>query len=185
MVDMAVTGTIATSFPHATQSGLYAHGTPSTVRKFLYEERDSDITVQLPKVDERVRPMLDAAAARLNAILAGFSARGCAQHDLLPQRIAAVNAIKVVYTVAPRVPAQIFPLPGGGVQIEWHHGPLDIEIEALGDGSLYIYLAHNKTSFIDEQVTGGQRIAELLERVRKELDNATAGLDVERRAIYS
>lgn len=76
--------------------------------------------------------------------------------------------------LAPPIPAQIFPLAGGGIQIEWHHGALDIEIESLSDGSLYIYMAVNKLEFIDEELTDAYEVVEHLKQVRKELNNAIA-----------
>jgi hypothetical protein len=117
---------------------------------------------------------LVAAVERIESLRVGLAAQSCGSHDLLPQVNAAASAIAAIFKIAPRIPAQIFPLPGGGLQLEWHHGPLDIEIECLADDSIYAYLALNETSFIDEQASG-RRAVEILERIRKELENATVG----------
>ena len=170
---------ITTSHMPATdQSRLYAHGGRPQRRKFLYEHEESvPVTVQLPEPDAPTKAALAAAVDRINDLYNKLLSDSCGPHDLLPHENGAVGALRAIHAIAPKIPAQIFPLPGGGLQIEWHHGPLDIEIECLADKSYYIYLAHRETSFIDEQASG-QRAAELLERVRKELDNATVGHDL-------
>jgi hypothetical protein len=33
---------------------------------------------------------------------------------------------------------QVFPLPGGGLQVEWHYAGRDLEIEVESDGSLHV-----------------------------------------------
>lgn len=165
--------------PPTNQSRLYAHGGSPQRRKFLYEHDEPvPVTIQLgPEPDAPTRAALAIAVDRINDLYSKLLSDSCGPHDLLPHENGVIGALRAIYAIAPNIPAQIFPLPGGGLQIEWHHGPLDIEIECVDDKSYYIYLAHKETSFIDEQA-GGQRAAELLERVRKELDNATVGHDL-------
>ncbi len=185
MVDM--TATIATSFPAAPLLPvLYAHHGPMNVRKFLYQEREpAAFTVQLSEsMEPNLRFVLSDAVRRLNEIYTGFSARGCDANDLLPDNLAAMNALKVISILDPPIPAQIFPLAGGGVQIEWHHGDLDVEIESLADGSVYIYLAVNKKEFIDEHSMDGHHIVELLKQVGKELGNAIVDFGVGSHVFY-
>lgn len=166
------------------QPNLYAHGAPQH-RKFLYEEQPLLGAIQIPDPGPALRPILLDAINRLNALRHGHASRDCGTHDFAPEDMAAISSIGAISLIAPRIPAQIFPLSGGGIQLEWHHGPLDIEIECLADGSLYIYLALGSEAFIDEQATDGYRITELLRRVGKELDNATTGHGVEPITFYS
>jgi hypothetical protein len=158
------------------QPPIYANAGSYGHRKYLYEQEESPVvTIQVdPETDPQTRVALVAAIERINSLRNNLSVRSCGSHDLLPQQNAAISAITCIYAISPRIPAQIFPLPGGGLQVEWHHGPLDIEIECLADTSIYAYLALNETIFIDEQASG-RRAVEILERIRKELDNATVG----------
>jgi hypothetical protein len=167
--------TIATFAPPTAQPPkLYAHGGQPGLRKFLYEQDEPAITIRLrPPADVETRLALDSAVDRINALHRGFSSSSCANNDLVPSDRAAVSAIMSVYEISPRIPAQIFPLPGGGLQLEWHHGQLDIEIECLADGSTFMYLAIDGDKVIDERASG-QRVQELLERVREQLAEATS-----------
>ncbi|QZA07822.1 hypothetical protein K3U94_00125 [Mycolicibacter heraklionensis] len=165
---------------------LYAHGSATLPRKFLYEEPSplNEVTIKLPDPGPMLRTVIEDAVNRLNGLRAGLLSPDCGQHDLAPADAASINAIWAIWVIRPRIPAQIFPLAGGGIQIEWHHGGLDIEIECLADDSLYIYLALNESGFIDEEARG-PRIVELLRGVGKELDNATAGYGGEQITFYS
>lgn len=166
---------------------LYAHAEhPTGHRRYLYEQEESPILkISGPEPAPHTRMALVAAVDRIESLRIGLSEPRCGSHDLLPQVNAAASALASIYAIAPRIPAQIFPLPGGGLQLEWHHGPLDIEIECLADSSIYAYLAVNESSFIDEQASG-RRAVEILERISKELDNATIGHDasVEAHTFY-
>lgn len=180
--------TIATSVPRAAEPPrLYARGGLPAMRKFLYEQHEEPaVVIRLrPPPDMETRLALDAAVDRINALHRGLSSSSCADNDLVPAERAAVGAITSIYAISPRVPAQIFPLPGGGLQVEWHHGQLDIEIECLADGATYyVYLAIADTKIIDEQASG-ERVSELLEQVRRALADATAGYSGGRITFYS
>jgi hypothetical protein len=140
----------------------------------LYEHDEPVITIRLrPPADVATRIALDSAVDRINALHRGLSSSSCWNNDLVPSDRAAVGAIMAVYEISPRIPAQIFPLPGGGLQLEWHHGQLDIEIECLADGSTFVYLAIDGNEVIDEPASG-QRVTELLGQVRDQLAHATA-----------
>lgn len=167
--------TIATFVPPtAPLSKFYAHRGPHSLRKFLYERDEQAITIQLsPPPDTATRVALDSAVERINALHRGFSASNCPQNDLVPAGRAAVTAIWFLNEIAPRIPAQIFPLPGGGLQLEWHHGQLDIEIECLADGSTSIYSAIGSDKIIDESASG-PRAKELLGFVREHLAEAAS-----------
>lgn len=160
-------------------SGLYAHGGQPHRRKFLYEhEEPVPVTIQLgPAADGSTKAMLTSAVNRINDLYNKLLSDSCGPHDVLPHENGAIGALEAIYAIAPAIPAQIFPLPGGGLQIEWHHGPLDIEIECLADKTYYIYLAYGGKSVIDEQARG-QRAAELLKQVHKKLDKATIDHDL-------
>jgi hypothetical protein len=180
----ALADSIATSVTRIPQPRLYAHGGPPALRKFLYEQEEPTVTIKLgPEPAEDVRLVLGSAVERINALRHGYSSPLCDENDLVPNERAAVVAITSIYDISPRVPAQIFPLPGGGLQVEWHHGPLDVEIECFADGSVYVYVAIEKKAIVDEQASG-QRASELLAQVRKALDDATAGYSAGRITFY-
>jgi hypothetical protein len=177
--------TIATSIPRPIQPApLYAHGGPPGLRKFLYEHEEPAVVIRLgPPPDEETRLVLNSAVDRINALHVGLSSQFSADNDLAPSEKAAVGAITSIYAISPQIPAQIFPLPGGGLQVEWHHGRLDVEIECLADGSTYVYLATDKKAMIDEQASG-QRASELLVQVRQALADAAAGYSGRRSTIH-
>lgn len=166
---------IATCAPRSLQPpSLYAHGGHPGPRKFLYEHDQPAVTIRLrPPADVETRVALDSAVERINALHRGLSSSSCVDNDLVPSERAVVSAIMAVSEISPRIPAQIFPLPGGGLQVEWHHGELDIEIECLADGSTFVYAAIDESKIIDEPASG-QRVMELLAQVRSELASATA-----------
>jgi len=169
------TESIATWAPRAVQPPkLYAHGGHAGSRKFLYEDDEPVITIRLEApVDIETRLALDSAVDRINALHRDLSASSCINNDLVPSERAAIDAIMAISEISPRIPAQIFPLPGGGLQVEWHHGQLDIEIECLADGSSFVYLAIDENKIINEPASG-QRVPELLAQVRNQLAEATS-----------
>jgi hypothetical protein len=53
---------------------------------------------------------------------------------------ASVTGVLVVASVTtPNLTAQIFPLPDGGLQAEWHYHDWDLEIEISDNGELSVY----------------------------------------------
>lgn len=70
---------------------------------------------------------------------------------------------------------QYFPLPDGGVQIEWHADGQDIEIEADGDGSVHVFAAGPDvgTTQVDDTLTGTVADVTLLSALRKALRQLT------------
>jgi hypothetical protein len=86
------------------------------------------------------RRALDAATAVM------FSVLGLSNHHLLPQ---------------------IFPLPGGGVQLEWHVGDNDVEIEVSEIGEVGVLAVTSTGEVLHEGEAAGASGAALLEAVSR------------------
>lgn len=89
---------------------------------------------------------------------------------------AAGSAIGLIFALATdlSLPPQLFPLPDGGIQIEWHAGQsVEIEVDAAGDAHLLI--ANER----DEIVANTELVPEdeaLLGSTRQVIENLSIGL---------
>jgi hypothetical protein len=164
---------------------LFAHGAAIKYRQFLYEQEPAEVMkIRLGETPSpAVSRVLEAAVDRINSLHARFAQRQYDQRLALDVRAAAA-AINALYAIAPVLPAQILPLPGGGLQMEWHHGGLDVEIECPIDDSYHIFMSNDNNDLIDEEVSGRRRTRELFRQVGAALADAvdnSAGLLVIRR----
>lgn len=161
----------------ATPHPLYANGAPERVRQFLYEQDTTAAAAASMRIPlgalrmPELRGVLQAAVDRINSLHASLAPHAAAQ-DVVPSARAAAAAITALYELSPSIPAQIFPLSDGGLQIEWHHGSLEIEIECSADESYYVFMAHGETTEIDEEASGW-RASQLFGKVRQALTEAT------------
>ncbi|HEY0871691.1 MAG TPA: hypothetical protein VGD55_14930 [Acidothermaceae bacterium] len=82
---------------------------------------------------------LSHATDTLNRLLALEQAwDGQRARPVTPAAVTGMIAILAVVMDDDLASPQIFPLPDGGLQAEWHAGGHDVEIEIEGDGAVYV-----------------------------------------------
>lgn len=88
-------------------------------------------------------------------------------------------AVKTVVLVLAEVMAggtpspQYFPLPDGGLQVEWHAGGHDIEVEVEGDGSLHVLSAEPEGTAVDAELAAASPDSPVLTDLRTALERLT------------
>lgn len=85
-----------------------------------------------------------------------------------PAHAAVVRAIEVFASFGEHVlPPQLFPLPDGGVQLEWHAGSsVEIEVDAKGDAHVLV-VGDSGEILINEELRSGDAV--LIDQVRAAL----------------
>lgn len=87
------------------------------------------------------------------------------------------GAVSVVSSLASdlSVPPLVFPLPDGGLQIEWHAGRESVEIEVDGTGDAHLLVTDsNGTVLINAELVPGDEV--MLKEARIALDALSARL---------
>lgn len=134
------------------------------------------IAIQDVGVDGRPRRWLASHVQQhMNALLR--LGPGWDGHRALPLTEDAVQAaITVVFAVADdlSVPPQLFPLPDGGIQLEWHAGQ-SVEIEVDRDGQPHVFATDAAGAVvINSSLVMGDRVA--LMSVRRAIADLSARL---------
>lgn len=97
------------------------------------------LTIQVPGTDPWSRPwFVEYVEAELNELL-GLS-EGWDGRRARPVTVAAIQGtIDVLAALMNETsaPPQLFPLPDGGLQLEWHVGGNDVEVEIDADGEAH------------------------------------------------
>jgi hypothetical protein len=171
----------------ATGSTLYPHSQPATpgVQAEDFYLRGGDghpdrrIEIRVAAADGSLRRTWLAAYAedQVNALFKlrqgwdGYRARALATE--------AVNgAIELMFTIADElsVPPQLFPLPDGGIQLEWHAAGEDIEIEVDAAGTAHA-LATNAAGqvLINEEVGASPQSLDAVRAAVRSLSARLAG----------
>lgn len=132
---------------------LPTHRAVRPVARSLYEARQPAArrplrVVFAPDFPEDRQEMVNRAVGQVNKLrllTEGWNGR----HAREITEAAAIGAVLAASLVAVGHGArpQVFPLPGGGLQVEWHYAGRDLEIEVEADGSLHILVVD-----IEEQV---------------------------------
>lgn len=148
--------------------------TPADVRIgeefYLYGPPPADqvaIHVIVPDPTGRLHRLASTVARQLNDLLhlrPGWDGRRA--HP--PTPTAVLRAIEIFTAVSEQaLPPQIFPLPDGGVQLEWHAGAsVEIEVDAEGDAHVLVVDDRDKI-LLNEDLNPAD--AALLDRIRSEL----------------
>lgn len=68
---------------------------------------------------------------------------------------------------------QYFPLPDGGLQVEWHAGGHDIEVEVDGDGSLHVLSTEPEGTTVDAELAAASPDSPELIDLRTALERLT------------
>lgn len=135
-----------TSFSQSTstRASLPVHQASRATARSLYEARKPAARSVLhvvfpPGVSAARQAMVNLAQNQVNELRllpAGWDGRRA-------RRItgaASQGVLLVAFLVAVEHGArpQVFPLPGGGLQVEWHYAGHDLEVEVESDGSLHV-----------------------------------------------
>ncbi len=119
---------------------------------------------------------LDRELNRLFALPAGWDDPSAEEVTLEAVR----GAVSVLAAVAGEAtpPPQLFPLRDGGIQVEWHVGGNDIEIEVNGAGEAYVFAARSGGQTIADGEIGANTEASPLREVAAFLDELGTGLSL-------
>lgn len=116
---------------------------------------------------------LIARAQELIGLPSGWDSYGAQR----VRREAALHALKV-YAVFARegLPApSLVPTVSGGVQLEWHLGPVDLEVEIKGQGDLHLfYEDESKGEIVDEPILGSREYGRLVSLAERLLSRSAA-----------
>ena len=106
---------------------------------YLYQPvaQDEPLSLSFTGFDDPKRPLIEFGCVQLNRLLAldsGWDGRSA--NRVSP--VAAIHALNWLYLVADSWSAdpQVFPLPDGGVQLEWLANGEALELEVSPEGSL-------------------------------------------------
>ena len=126
------------------------------------------ITLSVPGQASWERPwFVEYVEAQLNALLQ--LAEGWDARRGQPVELAAVRgsvAVLAALMDETSAPPQVFPLSDGGLQIEWHIGGNDIEIEVDCDGEVHVLATTTSGETIAEGVVDADAGPALLASVR-------------------
>lgn len=127
------------------------------------------------------RQLLESAAATLNDLLdlpADWDGDGAEPVDITPAR-AAIDFLESIAdsdTIAP----QIFPLPSGGVQVEWLIAGNDLELEFAPDGHVHVRASDPDHKFVLERDAPDRLGADVRAESREYLRRIALPLTAER-----
>lgn len=105
------------------------------------------------------------------------------RHGRVPTDLASVAAVYVVHIVAVGHNArpQVFPLPDGGLQVEWHYSGNDVEVEIEADGSMHVLaIDSDQRVIVDSEAEDVHAGAVALREARVFLDKVVSLEDRER-----
>lgn len=98
-------------------------------------------------------PYIRDLGRKLNELLAlpdGWNHRGARQTTV--EAVEATARILLEVMTGQSLFVQLFPLPDGGIQAEWHVGDSSVEIEVDGNGSALIVVEENEATLIEEEL---------------------------------
>lgn len=94
---------------------------------------------------------------RLFALPAGWD--GSSSDEVTIQAVQETVAVLAAIVDETSSPPQFFPLHDGGIQVEWHVGGNDIEIEVNGAGVAYVFAARSDGAIVaDGEVRRGEDV---------------------------
>jgi catechol 2,3-dioxygenase-like lactoylglutathione lyase family enzyme len=119
---------------------------------------------------------LNRELSRLFALPAGWD--GPSAEEVTVEAITeAVSVLAAVAGEAAPAP-QFFPLRDGGIQVEWHIGGNDIEIEVNGAGQAYVFAARSDGQTVADGEVEANRDASPLRAVAAFLNELGTGLSL-------
>lgn len=176
--------------PEPAGSTLYspqAVGSPESVAEDFYvrgPERDIDRRVEIQLVGAEATPrgvwLAKQIESRLNVLLRLRASWDGYRGQPLTETSVHV-AVDLFFAMADEMsfPPQIFPLVDGGIQLEWHAGGEDIEMEVDRDGHAHVLGTDQRGEVVLDtllSLADGHAIAKARVALRQLSERITAGL---------